>query len=377
MAKKYYIACVIFLVTLVVSFFSFIKKDEVLSSNSKRIKLYWFVPDGLRAEPVSFKIYDWAREGKLPNLKKLMDEGSYGYSIPVFPGHTPTNYATLMTGTMPDVHGVADGAMRTEGYPLSKASKGGFSSQVKKAEPIWVTLERDNLLVNLLSIPGSTPPELDKGVTIKGRWGGWGIEIPAIIFHSSHDKKFKAEGGQNRRVFNVGSELTRFTTPQIPHGWKVPVQSFSPAFEVNISNWGTPLYALAVDLVDDKILNYDSVIISKDKVNIVATLHEGDWSGWFPLKINYEMKNPVASKKSKLESELSVVELLTQAKIKVIKLKNQEGFRIRVLYDNLNEFLIKPSSLYQEISKSVGPMVDFVDNYPPQLIYFKEDKQTF
>ena len=31
----------------------------------------------------------------------------------------------------------------------------------------------------------------------------------------------------------------------------------------------------------------------------------------------------------------------------------------------------------EELTQNVGPMVDFVDNFPPQLIYYPEDKQTF
>ena len=29
------------------------------------------------------------------------------------------------------------------------------------------------------------------------------------------------------------------------------------------------------------------------------------------------------------------------------------------------------------MEESIGPMMDFVDNFPPQLIYYPEDKDTF
>ena len=64
-------------------------------------KVYWFIPDGLRAEPDMFTVFTWAKEGKLPNLKKMIENGSYGYSIPDFPGHTPVNFASLLTGAHP------------------------------------------------------------------------------------------------------------------------------------------------------------------------------------------------------------------------------------------------------------------------------------
>src|SRR5262245_29788919 len=92
------------------------------------LRLYWFIPDGMRADPDVFNVYRWAREGKMPNLRKMMERGAYGYVRPVFPSHTPANFATLFTGAFPEVHGVNDGPMRTEGNPLSQVSVGGFSS---------------------------------------------------------------------------------------------------------------------------------------------------------------------------------------------------------------------------------------------------------
>ena len=346
----------------------------------KKLKLYWFIPDGLRAEPVTFKVFEWAKSGKLPHLKKLMEEGAYGYSKPVFPGHTPTNFATLLTGTTPDVHGIADGPMRIEGYPLKMVSKGGFSSQAKKVAPLWYTLEQEKFLVTLLSIPGSTPPELSEGITVRGRWGGWGIDFPAINFHAANDEVMKVEAGQNKRVFNFGSELTRFVQAKNPVDWDVRLQSFSPLREVNLENWDQPFYALLADSTDDKVENYDRVVFSKDKKEVLFVLKEGDWSPWVNVTLKWELKNDYnihTPKKAEWERKASTVDVQTQMKIRVIKVGNKDYFRIRFFYNNLNEYLIKPSHLFAGVQKEVGPMVDFVDNYPPQLIYLPEDKNTF
>src|SRR3989338_7752069 len=117
------------------------------------VKLYWFIPDGMRADPDLFTVYTWAQEGKLPNIKKMMDNGAYGYSIPDFPSHTPVNFASLLTGSHPIVHGVADGPMHIEGFPLNKPSVAGFSSVAKKVSPIWIVLENEGKKVVLLSMP--------------------------------------------------------------------------------------------------------------------------------------------------------------------------------------------------------------------------------
>mgnify|MGYP001263731355 CR=1 FL=1 len=152
-------------------------------------KLHWFIPDGMRADPDVFDVFTWADEGKLPNIKKLMDRGSYGYSIPTFPTHTPTNFATLLTGAYPEKHGVADGPIHIEGFPLAKPSAAGFSSSARKLPAAWSLFEDLGKEVVLLSVPGSTPPELDQGKVIRGRWGGWGADFHSLIFESASSQE--------------------------------------------------------------------------------------------------------------------------------------------------------------------------------------------
>ena len=46
---------------------------ERSSDANNALKLYWFIPDGLRADPGTFTLYEWANQGLLPNIKKLME----------------------------------------------------------------------------------------------------------------------------------------------------------------------------------------------------------------------------------------------------------------------------------------------------------------
>lgn len=359
--------------------YSFYVKNSGLKEN-KNVKLYWFIPDGLRAEDELFQIYDWAEKGELPHLKKLMQESSYGYSKPVFPSHTPTNFATLMTGQMPDVHGVADGTMRHIGYPLSVVLKGGFSSAAKRVPSLWNIFEDMGLNVTLLSIPGSTPPNLNFGNTIKGRWGGWGAEINPIIFHSEEDRLQKQKQVGKKHVFGFGSELTRFIQAGPTKNWEFSYQSYSETLEIDLSNWGYQLFAVVIDSTDDKKTNYDKLVLSLDKKIVLTTLSVSEWSNWLPITIQWEIKDPqnrYVPQKSDFEKYVSRVVIPTNLKIKVVRLGSSKSFRIRILYDSLNLYLLQPSSLYDQLSAALGPMVDYADSYPPQLIYTEEDKNTF
>lgn len=344
-------------------------------------KLYWFVPDGLRADPEVFDVYRWAREGKLPNFRRMMEEGSFGYSIPVFPSHTPVNFATLFTGVAPLRHGVADGPIRVQGYPLNIVAQTGFSSVAKSIDPLWFTLEQAGKMVSLLSVPGSTPPEISNGHVVKGRWGGWGIEFPNAMFHAQSDESFRELLGWNDKVFQIGKKLTEFIPSSEPSTWSAELpKSFSPPREINLKTWESDLFALLIDTSDDHQVNYDSAVFSLDKRNILFTLAEGQWSEWFDLSLVYRLQRNYQEhvpQRLELEQELSRLTFPTKARVKVVKLGAPNFFRIRVLYDGLNESLSMPQSLAGELRQAAGPMVDFVDNFPPQLVYFQEDKETF
>jgi len=334
-------------------FFSF-------TSRTTGAKLYWFIPDGMRADPSEFTVFQWAQEGKLPNIKKLMDEGAYGYSIPDFPSHTPTNFASLLTGTHPTVHGIADGPMHVEGAPLAKPSAPGFSSVTKRVPSIWTIMEENGKDVVLLSLPGSTPPELERGITIRGRWGGWGADTHKVIYEPEEKLEERKAAGRAFKLFFLGSRLTSFVKKTDAQGWENVPTSFSKAQEVVLEAHGLPVYSYLYDSSDDRIKNYDGIVFSLDKSNHIADLGQGEWSEWTSVELKF--------KDTPFDSNV---------KIKLIKLEDNGNFRIRILYNNLNRFITEPSSVAKELTENIGPMVDFADNWPPQLVYEPEDKQTF
>lgn len=339
-------------------------KYHLNKTSQSALRLYWFIPDGMRADPDLFTVFQWAKEGKLPNIKKLMDRGSYGYSYPNFPSHTPTNFATLLTGSYPEVHGVNDGPMHALGKPLDSVAVGGFRSVAKKVDPIWKTLEDAGMKVSLVSIPGSTPPEINKGVVVRGRWGGWGPDFAAINFETKGDLAQRISQGRGSRLFYFGPQLTEYQDATRTAGWENPPTSYSPGMEASLVGWGATVYAYIYDSTDDGITNYNRVTFSLDKNSIVADLSQGEWSEWSPIALKWKSEN-------------QSVDIKTSAKIAVIKLGPGDFYRFRVFYDNLNEQVIFPESAFLPLHNATGPMVDFVDNYPAQLVYYDEDKKIF
>ena len=328
------------------------------------LKLYWFIPDGMRAEPELFNLYAWAREGTLPNIKKLMDRGTYGYSYPNFPSHTPTNFATLLTGSMPEVHGVDDGPMREVGKPLDAVAVPGFRSTAKKVPPIWKTLEEAGMKVTILSVPGSTPPEIQKGVVIRGRWGGWGADFASLNFETLGDLTQLVKQGRATRLFYFGPQLTQYVDGTTPTGWENPPMSFSDPMEVTLVGWGTPVYAYMYDSTNDSTPNPDRVAFSLDKKSLLGDVVAGGWTDWKPITLVWKTAD-------------ASVNVSSHVKAGVIKLADKGFFRIRLLYDALNRNITFPEAASDALQASVGPMVDFADNFPAQLVYYPEDKKAF
>ncbi len=343
-------------------------RDGSVETEGKKKKLYWFIPDGMRCDPDLFNIYRWAEEGKLPNIKKMMERGSYGFCRPTFPSHTPTNFATLFTGAYPEVHGVNDGPMHTEGSPLSRVSVGGFSSVAKKVTPMWLTLEKEaEAKVALMSVPGSTPPELQNGITIRGRWGGWGADFHAINFQARRDLAMRKQQGRGARLFFFGPELTQYVEKSTAEGWADLPLSHSEPLETILSAWGASIHAVLTDSTDDDETNYDEVSFAALKNGgFLTKLKESEWSEWLPITLKWRIPA------KKLERDIE-----TFFKIKIIKLEDDGFFRVRFFFNNINKFLTEPDYVAGDLIEGVGPMVDFVDNFPPQLIFFPEDKGTF
>ncbi|MFA6434562.1 MAG: alkaline phosphatase family protein [Elusimicrobiales bacterium] len=321
--------------------------------------LYWFVPDGLRADIGGRDIFELASEGKLPNLRKMMENGAYGYSAPVYPSHTPVNFTTLMTGCYPERHGVADGTMRLEGYGLAKPSVSGFSSTAKKVPSAWKIFEDAGRTVAVVSVPGSTPPEMSSGMTIRGRWGSWGSDFWAVNFEAS--RSAKARAGNSARLFYTGPRLTRQALLSPARNWKNAPVSYSPPLEAELGAYGTTVYAYVYDDTDDKSENYSRALFSSDKALPIADLGAPDsWSGWVPVALNWG--------KETLGSSL---------KISLIRLESSGALKARLLFDPLNRTTVQPSDAARGLKKGLGPMVDFPDNWPAQLNNYPEEKAVF
>jgi len=124
--------------------------------------------------------------------------------------------------------------------------------------------------------------------------------------------------------------------------------------------YGSPLFAKLISKDGSKEHALSSVLVSRDGKTTDGNLRKGEWSKWLPIKAHWNGRL-----------------VNTNVRFHLISIGPGGFFRIRVLVDNLNASIVEPPFVAAELESDLGPMVDFVDNFPPQLVYYPEDKDTF
>ena len=140
--------------------------------NSKYDKVIVIGIDGMDPK-ITDKLID---EDKLPNFKKLADEGSYMNLNTSYPPHSPVAWTSIATGTNPGKHNIFDFIRRNkENYipelSLSKSVSGiagtDYESYVK-TDPFWRITSNKKIPTNVIRWPVTFPPERVEGNLLSG-----------------------------------------------------------------------------------------------------------------------------------------------------------------------------------------------------------------
>jgi len=114
------------------------------------------------------RVDQYAREGFLTNIKKLIEGGVFAENCLVpYPTVTPPNWTTIVTGAWAGTHGITDFHVHRPGDPLDKVHQ-GFTTEDCQAEYIWESAEKAGKKVIILNYPCSWPPRVKEGIVIGG-----------------------------------------------------------------------------------------------------------------------------------------------------------------------------------------------------------------
>ena len=130
---------------------------------------------------VTFKMLaPWIKQGKLPNLQRLMKEGVHGVLKSTLPPATPTAWTSFFTGTNPGKHNLLGFTNINQDYQMEL-----YSAEDLKAITIWDMLGKAGKKTALINLPMTYPPKKIKGVMITG------IETPSEFSDYTYPKELK------------------------------------------------------------------------------------------------------------------------------------------------------------------------------------------
>ena len=212
-------------------------------------------------------VQKFIKEGKLPNFKRMMEEGVFKEALEPFPTITPPNWTTIGTGAWPGTHGITDFFLPHEpGQQLDKIQF-AFNTGKCRAEYIWQAAERVGKKTILIKWEVSWPPN-HNGIQIEGCGPG------VVNLH---------ELGPVRLHTVEALPMTTQIHLQKAAGWQglpAAAEALEGKIALFLHGGAEKVYDLAV--VKSGRAGYDKIIMARDKDagNPVATCTPGQWSEW-------------------------------------------------------------------------------------------------
>ena len=275
-------------------------------------------------------------EGSAPNLKKLMENGSSGQTIPEYPAWTPTNWATLSTGAQTGTHGIFGWSVKAEdGRQISP-----FHAHAPLAERIWEAGAESGLRTGLIHYPASMPSNTDGVFVIDG-------DASPTYGDSRHEIT-------PSKVYTTIPEIPNTEEVKLVHakGWRNLPNSRSPPLESVlkiIPKFKGEDKDLMLLILDTQGQGYDRVVIcrEKDVETKVTETSKGKWSSWFLEEFVVEGRRRRGNMRFKL------IDL------------SKDGSRLRLYRTQVmpTDGFTSPNDLGEEIIGALGPYVEHTSQF--------------
>lgn len=139
------------------------------------------------------------QDGRLPFLKKIIDQGSSGVLMSVIPANSAPAWSSFSTGMNPGKHGVY---YFTERLPGSYRM--GFTHSVTRTgKPLWMMVSDSGRNVGVINIPGTFPPDCVNGFMISG------LDTPTTGYSFTWPENIYEELKQNVGGYAIEPEEAR------------------------------------------------------------------------------------------------------------------------------------------------------------------------
>jgi len=238
----------------------------------------------------------FVKEEKLPNIGKLINSGVKGEAYSCPPCDTPTNWATIATGSPTAIHGATSFYLHIPGEPFEFSLKNRSRTQLSKyagAEYFWNTADKNGYNPFVINYPAGWPSRFKKGTMSLFTWSV-PESLPQKILSRA---KLKFNNDTN----NPKKQINPIEEPKLEITSKSSILGIS--FEIKgrkITNSKT----LNGYIVDKNGRGYDNFIYLDREKGIKHEIREKETSEWIEID---------------LETEFGVLSCLFQLEIENIK----------------------------------------------------------
>ena len=104
------------------------------------------------------------KQGKLPNLRKLKEEGTWGDLASAYPAHSAFLWTTIATGKTKEKHGIGDFTVKEEEKEVPS------TGNLRRVKAFWNMLTEKDISVSVVNWWITWPPEKVKGVMVSDKY---------------------------------------------------------------------------------------------------------------------------------------------------------------------------------------------------------------
>jgi predicted AlkP superfamily phosphohydrolase/phosphomutase len=177
-------------------------------------------------QAIPYLINKFIKQGSIPNIAKLCENGVSAEAFSCAPCDTPTNWTTIATGARTATHGATSFYMHLQGEPLDLGAKMRSRTQLSRycqAEFLWDVAERNKLIPFVINYPSGWPSNFRKGAMSLFTW-----LIPEsnkrMVTLSKRYNYYKNSEKDSTRILEEGDNLKvklRFKGKKIPIFFKI------------------------------------------------------------------------------------------------------------------------------------------------------------
>ena len=219
-------------------------------------------------------VHELVRQGKLPNLAKLIAGGAFADDVVAgFPSKTAPGFASLMTGAPPRVTGISGNRVprepRTDYTILDSIA--GFSAAPLLADSVWAAAQRAGKKVVISHLPAFAAEKSENTVRLHG---------------------------YSRIAGRDGIVTPRVSKPEPATSWNKLPASDAAVLEIGFTVGASRFYGLLLDDPADEQIGYDTLILTRSrdgedvqaklKSNPAGSIGELFWSGPVEVKTTRE-----------------------------------------------------------------------------------------